>query len=417
MKKNILKIMIFTLICMLFMDNVNAKECTGSTCSYGLYFSDELGYWDAAKQQLDTFNDSNYTWFNNLYSFDIVEDSTGVKKPVLNNTVDHMSGSDLFDEIIEPFFFRSEDGTIGSWELEDFVGNGSVFGVLFSDYVKFKTMKTALSLIPRINVTYNYSDVISYYTNYNTMPQYIYYNVEISNVLADSDWSTENSSKWVNPLGINFWNWTLFDDFVETLSNGETDLTIRITYRVNDFDAMNTGGFVIALDKDVDLSICYGYEILVDNLEKYGKEHGYGTNFISFSTDIQEKCDKYIIKYGSTGCAIACNGLKDRVSEIAGVDISSHSCKSLGPQMVGWLVKILKIVRYILPVLAIILSVMDFISAIASSDDDALKKAGTRFVKRIIAVVIIFLLPAILQFLFDTFKIKGLESGNPYCLK
>ena len=85
--------------------------------------------------------------------------------------------------------------------------------------------------------------------------------------------------------------------------------------------------------------------------------------------------------------------------------------------MIGWLIRIFKIIRYIVPIIVIVTSTIDYIGALASESDDAMKKAGSRFSKRLLIMIIIFLVPALLQFIFNIFKIPGLNSSNPYCLK
>lgn len=60
---------------------------------------------------------------------------------------------------------------------------------------------------------------------------------------------------------------------------------------------------------------------------------------------------------------------------------------------------ILKIIRIIAPLLVILLSVYEFIVAIANKDDDALKKANSRLIRRLILVVVLFLLPTLLNLL------------------
>lgn len=67
---------------------------------------------------------------------------------------------------------------------------------------------------------------------------------------------------------------------------------------------------------------------------------------------------------------------------------------------------IFSIMRYVAIVLLIVLTIMDFVGAIASQDNDILKKATSKLLKRAIMCVIIFLLPTfidfVLQFIHDT---------------
>ena len=71
--------------------------------------------------------------------------------------------------------------------------------------------------------------------------------------------------------------------------------------------------------------------------------------------------------------------------------------------LIGWINNILNIVKYILPVLVIILGIIDFIKAIASDKDDEMKKAQGRFAKRLIAAALAFIIPFIIVFVLEKF--------------
>ena len=72
-------------------------------------------------------------------------------------------------------------------------------------------------------------------------------------------------------------------------------------------------------------------------------------------------------------------------------------------QIYGWL-------EIAAPIILIIFGVMDFAKAIASSDNEALKKAQAKFVKRLIIVAAIILLPIIFKLLFG-FLPTGLKES------
>lgn len=56
------------------------------------------------------------------------------------------------------------------------------------------------------------------------------------------------------------------------------------------------------------------------------------------------------------------------------------------------------------------LSVMDYIKAITSHDAEGLKKANGKFVKRLVIGILIFLLPFLLDFLFEAFGVYDLQT-------
>lgn len=68
------------------------------------------------------------------------------------------------------------------------------------------------------------------------------------------------------------------------------------------------------------------------------------------------------------------------------------------------------LIKFAAPILVIILSSMDYIRAIVSHDAEDLKKANGKFVKRLAIGAIIFLLPFLLDFLFEAFGLFDLDT-------
>lgn len=78
----------------------------------------------------------------------------------------------------------------------------------------------------------------------------------------------------------------------------------------------------------------------------------------------------------------------------------------------GWLLqKLLNYIKIAGPVLVVLLSALDFIKAIASSSEDAFKKAQSRLVIRLIAALALFLVPTLVELLLGL--INGLS--DPTC--
>lgn len=93
------------------------------------------------------------------------------------------------------------------------------------------------------------------------------------------------------------------------------------------------------------------------------------------------------------------------------LDDNPNAC-NFSSRLVAWIMKIVTWVRYVVPVLLIILSVMDFIKSISSESEDEVKKSGGRFVKRLIVAALIFVLPVLLEFLLGIFNVPV----NDFCL-
>ena len=100
-------------------------------------------------------------------------------------------------------------------------------------------------------------------------------------------------------------------------------------------------------------------------------------------------------------CVVAClEDLPDRIEEIEGNKNDTGECGFSGRLMV-WFSNILRWIKYLLPVAVIVLAILDFIKAIGADKDDEMKKAQGRFVKRLIAAALVFIIPLIIEFVLD----------------
>ena len=67
--------------------------------------------------------------------------------------------------------------------------------------------------------------------------------------------------------------------------------------------------------------------------------------------------------------------------------------------------------------LLIVLSVFDYVKIFLNDNSDEMKKANTNLFKRLIIAVLLFLLPALVNFSLRLFNIEGINSENPLCVK
>lgn len=88
----------------------------------------------------------------------------------------------------------------------------------------------------------------------------------------------------------------------------------------------------------------------------------------------------------------------------------SMGCSQL--QTIKWFQKMFDYVKILAPILVIILSAVDYTKSIFSSSEDSMKKTNSRFVKRVIAAVLLFILPALLSFILN---LTGENFGNDLC--
>jgi hypothetical protein len=102
-----------------------------------------------------------------------------------------------------------------------------------------------------------------------------------------------------------------------------------------------------------------------------------------------------------SSCVQSCLGLNDTLAIIETKIIEENGNCVFSKRLVDWIMNILRWIKYIVPVLLIVLSILDFIKAMAGEKDDELKKAQKHFTIRLIAAALIFLMPFILEFIFD----------------
>ena len=91
----------------------------------------------------------------------------------------------------------------------------------------------------------------------------------------------------------------------------------------------------------------------------------------------------------------------------------NNDCSLLGTDTTKWLKGLLKLIQIAGPIIALVLGMLDFVNAMLSSEDGAIKKAWGRFIRRIIAAVILIILPVIVELILDATNI----TGDDICIK
>ena len=66
--------------------------------------------------------------------------------------------------------------------------------------------------------------------------------------------------------------------------------------------------------------------------------------------------------------------------------------------------------------LLIVFTVIDYAKAILNGEADEVKKCNQKLIKRLIIVVVLFLLPAIINTVLGIFHIEGFNSDHPLCI-
>lgn len=65
----------------------------------------------------------------------------------------------------------------------------------------------------------------------------------------------------------------------------------------------------------------------------------------------------------------------------------------------------------------VVFTSMDYVKIFLNDNADELKKANSNFLKRLIIAVLLFLLPALVNFALRLFKIEGVNSEHPLCVQ
>lgn len=104
-------------------------------------------------------------------------------------------------------------------------------------------------------------------------------------------------------------------------------------------------------------------------------------------------------------CIDACMNMKETLNEYKiGTDLAdednSGEC-GFSARLLVWISNALRWIKYILPVFVIVLSILDFIKAIGADKEDEMKKAQKKFITRLIAAGLVFIVPLIIEFVLD----------------
>lgn len=78
---------------------------------------------------------------------------------------------------------------------------------------------------------------------------------------------------------------------------------------------------------------------------------------------------------------------------------------------------VMKWIRISVPILLIGLGIMDFSKAVFSSKDDDMKKAREKFIKRIVAAVLVFLVPIFVNLILDLANMAWSNINSDTCVR
>ena len=221
--------------------------------------------------------------------------------------------------------------------------------------------------------------------------------------------------------------WVTWGDVCGTIGgvmNSQVEFTLRdgydaLYYRKSTCNKVKYEGPYPSFDANCALLQQYkvSYESAVGNYKGCDEDQHCKTTSLKDMNNIEEQlktyCTSVLRNYDynefQESCINDCLTLKHDLNELRkGTDLYesygdvSDSC-SIGSSIISMVYNVLKWAKYILPAIIIILTMLDFIKAIAAQNDDDMKKAQGKFVKRLIVAALFFLLPLIINFVLQTF--------------
>ena len=121
----------------------------------------------------------------------------------------------------------------------------------------------------------------------------------------------------------------------------------------------------------------------------------------NLKNELQNWCNT-VTKYADyvNPCLKQCLKLSDEIVLLEDKTNESYKC-GFSERLIHWIANIIRWVKYLIPVIVIILGILDFIKAMSSDKEDEMKKAQQKFIKRLIAAALIFIIPFIIEFVIN----------------
>lgn len=142
------------------------------------------------------------------------------------------------------------------------------------------------------------------------------------------------------------------------------------------------------------------------NLSRPNLSFAYSSNYFVYFTDLEDD-NPYNI-----GGIIDAKDPEDLDQNKKNDEPLDNVCDVIPDEIINYLKEALKLIRWLGLVLMIVLGTLDFVKAAAADDQDAMKKASQNFIKRLIAVIILFLLPIIIELILSILSMIGFDFAK-----
>lgn len=143
----------------------------------------------------------------------------------------------------------------------------------------------------------------------------------------------------------------------------------------------------------------------------------------SATSSYQQQCEvkhgrKYDLDVNELGEEVKVS-IEKIVSNYNKIDFDSLDCDNIFAEFANEIKTAYFFLEILSIIIVVVLSVLDYSKTILSDNQDEMKKSNQKLVKRLIILVVIFLLPAIINMTLKVFNIEveGFNSDNPLCVK
>lgn len=193
---------------------------------------------------------------------------------------------------------------------------------------------------------------------------------------------------------------TTYTDYLNGLISGGTlctDASAQVAERLASYgtQAATKSQKVAALQETINNISARLTEL--GETDKAAEAKGYADAAGAFSAEITTVSKK----------ATASSLLGDANFNMGSLTNAVDGCGMISTDMQEFLQTILDYIRIVGIILAVVLGIIDYIKAIFGSDEKSMAKANKSFATRLIAVALLFLIPAILEFILGLFNVLG----------
>lgn len=317
-------------------------------------------------------------------------------------------GSDLYEYLVDEngilncktlYFIERYNSSF--WSVTGSLGIYSPNKIV-EDFPSLSKSKEDLKLISKTGVTgTHYGETIKtkcdeYYKNFKEIEEYHYANVNILDKLRDLA-----NSEYQEGMATTADEY--FDEFLNLYNKTKTDLeNLGITENVD-----GKGFYINNCSKFNNLT--KEYDGLKGAIDSYFRIGNWAFNRIQTKLNIAinngtaSEDDKSTMEEIKAELEIAQTEWREYKEKInLGNEIKDASCEGLlGPNLLDDISTVLTWIRIAVPILLIVLGSVDFATAVLSDDQQVLKKASGKFVKRCIIAIGIFFVPTIIMYLLS----------------